>query len=283
MTFGLIASAFLLGLRHGIDWDHLAAISDIAATQDTPRRGVALSTLYVVGHASVVFVIGVVVIVTGRNLPSWADSVMTVVVGWTLVILGSYVAYTLIRYRGAVPLRSRWMIVLSTMRRGYLWLRTLLVSVPTTPVAHEHAHSGVVGFHHGDEPGEDVPASGRLPRHRHRHTHDDPFVDYTAKSALGVGMLHGVGAETPTQVLVFLAAASAGGTVAGLAVLSAFVIGLGLANSAITVGAAFGFFASRKRLWLHASLAGATAVGSLAVGALLIAGQDGVLPAFFAG
>jgi high-affinity nickel-transport protein len=149
-------------------------------------------------------------------------------------------------------------------------------------VAHEHAHSGLGGFHHGGG-AEDPPASGRLPRHRHRHTHDDPFVDYTAKSAFAVGMLHGVGAETPTQVLVFLAAASAGGSVAGLAVLSAFVIGLGLANSVITVGAAFGFFASQKRRWVHTSLAGATAVGSLAVGALLIAGQDGLLPALFAG
>lgn len=282
MTFGLIASAFLLGARHGIDWDHLAAISDIAATQDSPRRGVTLSTLYVVGHGLVVFAIGGVAIMTGHNLPGWADAAMSAVVGWTLVILGVYVAYTLIRYRGAIPLRSRWMIVLSAVRRGYLWLRGLVTS-PSAPVAHQHDHSGLGGFHHGDAAEDNEPVSGRLPRHRHQHTHDDPFADYTAKSAFAVGMLHGIGAETPTQVLVFLAAASSGGTVAGLAVLVAFVIGLGLANSAITIGAAFGFLASHKRRWVHAGLAGVTAGGSLVLGIMLIAGAEGMLPALFVG
>lgn len=283
MTLGLIASAFLLGLRHGIDWDHLAAISDIAASQDTPRRGVVLSTLYVIGHAVVVFSIGAVAIVTGQHLPGWADATMGIVVGWTLVILGVYVGYTLIRHRGSVPLRSRWMIVLSAVRRGYIAVRSRLAPTAAEPIIHEHDHAGMTSFHHG---GDEVPVEGRLPSHGHRHSHDpsqEPFTDYTTKTAVGIGMLHGVGAETPTQVLVFLAAAEAGGTLAGMSVLTAFLVGLAIANSAITFGATFGFFASSERRWVHAGLAGVTAVVSLVVGAMLITGQDGVLPALFAG
>ena len=30
---GVIVSAFLFGFRHGIDWDHIAAITDITSSQ----------------------------------------------------------------------------------------------------------------------------------------------------------------------------------------------------------------------------------------------------------
>ena len=96
-------------------------------------------------------------------------------------------------------------------------------------------------------------------------------------------MLHGIGAETPTQVLVFLAAANAGGVMAGMVVLLAFLVGLALANSAITVGAAFGFLSGKRRSWVYTTLAGATAVVSLLVGIALVAGQDAFLPALLAG
>ncbi|MDH3539119.1 MAG: hypothetical protein OEP52_03910 [Acidimicrobiia bacterium] len=283
MTFGLVASAFLLGLRHGVDWDHLAAISDIAATQDSPRRGVVMSSLYVAGHAAVVLLIGAFAIVTGRNLPDWADTLMGMVVGWTLIILGAYVGYTLIRHRGTVPLRSRWMIVLTGVRKGYIWVRSRLAREASTPIAHTHRHSALATFHHT---GDEVPAEGRLPRHSHHHVHDpadDPFTDYTPVTSIGIGMLHGVGAETPTQVLVFLAAANAGGSAAGLAVLVAFLVGLVLANSAITVSAAYGLFAANRRSWIYTGLAGATSAVSLFVGTLLVLGQDAFLPALFAG
>src|SRR3990170_1794883 len=31
-SLGVLAGAFALGLRHGIDWDHIAAITDITST-----------------------------------------------------------------------------------------------------------------------------------------------------------------------------------------------------------------------------------------------------------
>ena len=49
-------------------------------------------------------------------------------------------------------------------------------------------------------------------------------------------MIHGVGAETPTQVLIFLAAAGAGRPGGrGLRCSLAFIVGLLVANSVITV------------------------------------------------
>ena len=34
LTWSFVVAAFLLGMRHGIDWDHIAAITDIGATQE---------------------------------------------------------------------------------------------------------------------------------------------------------------------------------------------------------------------------------------------------------
>ena len=96
-------------------------------------------------------------------------------------------------------------------------------------------------------------------------------------------MLHGVGAETPTQVVTFLAAAQAGGVAAGIVVLVTFLVGLFVSNTAITVASAYGFReASRRRRW-QLGLGAVTAVVSLLVGVLFALGQDATLPAFFAG
>src|SRR5262245_65464236 len=37
--FGILVTGFVLGIRHGIDWDHIAAITDITST--TAAAGIA--------------------------------------------------------------------------------------------------------------------------------------------------------------------------------------------------------------------------------------------------
>ncbi len=96
-------------------------------------------------------------------------------------------------------------------------------------------------------------------------------------------MLHGVGAETPTQVVTFLAAAQAGGTVAGIIVLMIFLVGLFISNGVITVASAYGFREASRRRRAQLVLGTATAVISIGVGVLFVVGEDSVLPAFFAG
>src|SRR4029078_1890883 len=76
---------------------------------------------------------------------------------------------------------------------------------------------------------------------------DAPCSNYGKPTAFGIGMLHGVGAETPTQVLLFVAAAGAGGTGAGVALLVAFLVGLLGSNSLITLAGTYGFLGATKR------------------------------------
>src|SRR5919109_3085277 len=122
-SFGILLTALWLGFQHGIDWDHIAAITDITSSQDERRDSLLYGTLYALGHAVVVFTLGVLAIVAGENLPEGVDEIMTRVVGVTLLILGVYVVYSLIRHGRDFRLRSRWMLVFAGVRRGSRWIR----------------------------------------------------------------------------------------------------------------------------------------------------------------
>ena len=130
----------------------------------------------------------------------------------------------------------------------------------------------------------------RLPEapHGHRHLHvgrapDDPFMNYGKATAFGVGMIHGIGAETPTQVLIFLAAAGAGGRVGGLLVLVCFLAGLLASNSLIAIAGTFGFLAANRNFVLYATVSVLTATFSLLIGSLFLFGKGTLLPALFGG
>ena len=278
LTWGLVLAALLLGLRHGIDWDHIAAITDIAATQNSPRRGFRLGTMYVLGHAAVVLALGTVIILVGLALPEWVDAVMGKVVGVTLVALGIYVLISMIRDRGRFRPRSRWMILIGFARS--LWARLTRTAVG---LEHAHQHAAVSEAHHpsDDEWRAEVEASGRVhvPVHSHPHSHYGNPAEMGTGAAVGVGVLHGIGAETPTQVVLFLAAAGAGGVSAGLVVLVVFLVGLMVSNSIITLMTTFGFQRVADRARLYMAMGAVTAVFSLIVGAMLLFGQDTLLPA----
>lgn len=283
LAFGLLVTAFWLGVRHGIDWDHIAAITDITGTQEDRRRAIIFGTLYALGHALVVFVLGVVAIWLGGLLPPNIDEFMGRVVGVTLVILGVYVFVSLIRHGRDFRLRSRWMLIFAGVRKGARWVRERVAVGARNGEAVEQSQPVEVGdetaasfWHHGHH--------GRPGHHHHeKPERDDDYVGYGRGTAFGVGMLHGVGAETPTQVLIFLAAAQAGGRVVGVLVVLAFIIGLLASNSIITLGSAFGFLQASKNFGLYATIAVLTGVFSLLIGLLFLFGQESVLPAFFGG
>lgn len=289
LDLGLVVAAFAFGLRHGIDWDHIAAITDITASQDSPRAGLRLGTLYVLGHAAVVFVLGVAAILVGDRLPPAVDEIMGKVVGITLIMLGIYVIYSLIKHQREFRMQSRWMLALRGARGAYRWMTARRSLRSSVGVEHEHAHTMAGGYHHdAGEEGGVVSGEARLgmSSHTHRHRHPDPtdpLASYSTRTAFGVGALHGVGAETPTQVLIFLAAAGAGGPMAGLVVLVVFLLGLAISNSVITVTSAFGFLAASRRFGIYASIGAVTGVVSLGIGILFLIGRESVLPAILGG
>src|SRR5947207_3180714 len=139
---GFLITAFLFGFRHGIDWDHIAAITDITGSQDDRRSGMIFGTIYALGHALVVFLIGTGAILLGERLPRSVDTVMERIVGATLIVLGVYVFVALIRHGREFRLRSRWMLIFSGGRKLYRKVR----GGPDRDV------SGGIGDDHDDQP-----------------------------------------------------------------------------------------------------------------------------------
>ncbi len=274
--FGLLVAAFWFGFRHGIDWDHIAAISDITSSQDERRTAILFATLYALGHAAVVLALGILAIVAGDFLPESVDVAMGRVVGVTLLVLGVYVVVSLVRHGRDFRLRSRWMLVFSGVRRASRWVRRRVGGVDGGPAATTRELEMPGGWHHGHH--------GRPGHHHHTEPDpDEPFMNYGVATSLGVGAIHGIGAETPSQVIIFLTAAGAGGRGAGVAVLAAFIVGLLASNSLIAVGSAYGFLRAQRNFAVYATVAVITAIFSLVLGTLFVLGLENVLPALFAG
>jgi cytochrome c biogenesis protein CcdA len=279
LEIGLVATALALGFRHGFDWDHLAALSDIAASQQSRRRSMALATLYALGHAAVAFTIGAAVILASAHLPESVGDVMERLVGVTLVALGVWVIVSALLHDKSTRMPSRGALLVAGFRR--------LRRRRPAPVVIEHEHEHAVGEHHSHElEHEPVGAARRstaTSRHSHRHRHvaplpDDPFPTYGGGVAVSVGAVHGIGFETPTQALVFVTAAGAGSRVGGLLVLACFLLGLLAANTVVALASTFGLTgsSSRARLYTVASLV--AAVASLALGLLYLFGKGDIMP-----
>ena len=296
-------AAFTLGLRHGFDWDHIAAISDLTGTQARPRRSILIATMYVLGHALMVLALGTVAIVFGNQIPSSLDAAMGYLVGVTLVMLAVYLLWTITKTR-TVPVASRWMLVIGFVRKGVQRVRyrdRVIVIEHADEHTHAHAPDGHFrgGLHdHEHDPSElralAVPAADAnvrvdtLTRHGHLHRHvvrmpEDPFVTAGPWTAAGVGVLHGIGAETPTQILIFAAAANASGRAGFVRDPGEFRRRPGVLEHGIALGMTFGFLGARGNRVVLIALSLVTAAVSLAVGLLLLTGRSDVLPAVFPG
>lgn len=258
---------FTLGFRHGFDMDHVAAITDITGSQVLRLRAFLLSTVYALGHAVMVVALGLGIAWAGWEVPDAGR-----VIGVTLVVLGSYVLWCVATNRRP---SSRAGLITVVMRRARDQIR------PTVTVEHDHDHAHGDGTSdHGhthadlvataavDGPRLDPPsgASDPVPAHRQRHTHrhphrhDDVPAPYGVFGAFSVGMIHGIGAETPTQIL-----ALAAGTVS----LAPFLGGLFLGNTIVAAVAAIGLTERRLRV-----LNGFVGAFSLYVGIPYLLGVD---------
>jgi high-affinity nickel-transport protein len=287
----LLLGMAALGFRHGFDWDHIAAITDITSTTtsghaevDVPvvapvtahghdvgemrghshqhaargpgalhvfgesrwaheqRHAVGLASLYALGHASVVTALGVLALLLGAVLPGWVDPILEKVVGVTLVVLGVWVIYSVVQFmrgRGEFRMRSRWMLVFDLARNTWGALQARI--------------------------------------HGHEHRPSAHSTQYGPRTAFGVGMIHGIGAETGSQALLLAGVAGVTGTT-GIVILLAFVVGLLLSNTLVAVVSASGFIGAQRMRTLYVVVGAFAGVASLVIGALFIVGLGTALP-----
>jgi len=287
-VLALLAGMAVLGFRHGFDWDHIAAITDITSTttashaaEDVPaiapmprhahdagpkehghthadaspmhvlsdsrfaheqRHAIGLASLYALGHASVVMVLGVLALAVGAILPAWVDPILQRVVGVTLVLLGIWVVISVVQYvrgEGEFRMRSRWMLVFDGVR--YAWDRL----------------------------------QGRI--HGHRHEPIAHASQYGPKTAFGVGMIHGIGAETGSQALLLAGVAGVTGA-QGIVILAAFIAGLLVSNTLVAVVSATGFIGAQRLRTLYVVVGAFAGLSSLVIGLFFVAGLGAALP-----
>ena len=287
----LLLAMAALGFRHGFDWDHIAAITDITSTTtaghseaDVParapmpahghspgemrghehahtaagpgamhilaesrfaheeRHAIGLATLYALGHASVVVVLGIAALLLNAVLPDWVDPILQKVVGVTLVLLGLWVLFSVYQYlrgKGDFRMRSRWMLVFDFVRYGWGALQARI--------------------------------------HGHEHTQSAHATQYGPRTAFGVGMIHGVGAETGSQALLLAGVAGVTGAT-GIVILMAFVAGLLLSNTLVAVVSASGFIGAQRLRTVYVVVGFVAGLASLAIGLLFVFGLGTALP-----
>ena len=237
-----LLSAAALGFRHGLDYDHIAAITDISSVQSKARDAMRYGLLYVAGHAATVALLGSAAVIFRLSLPAASDRWAQRLVGITLLLLGLYVLGTFFRpsaHTHAPKTRITLLI------NGTLWVYWRM--------------SRVFG-------GTRVQAP-------------QVFKDgYGTTSTFMVGVIHGLGAETPTQILLFLMAANLGGTATGLLGLLMFIIGLFVMNTLMCASAAGLFSAVLAKPSALRALTLATSAYSIVVGTIFLLGSAAKLP-----
>jgi hypothetical protein len=271
-----VLTTFAIGLRHGLDWDHLAAITDITGTELRRRRAAALALLYAAGHGAMVFVLGLAAVAAGGRLPEWIDPAMERIIGATILLLAIGLLRSL--RSGDAPPRSRGAVLFGFLAR----VRDRMRRDRVLEVEHEHPHDHT-GMHQ-HEPIVVEAADGAVrTAHRHAHRHRVTLAEYGAGGAVAVGALHAFGAETGTQAVVLVSATGATGPTAATAVLGAFVLGVFVTTAGTTVIAARGWTNIGDRPALLRTITLTAAAASLIVGLMFLAGRSDLLPPLLGG
>jgi len=149
-------------------------------------------------------------------------------------------------------LRSRWMLLLSGV--AYLWHR---VHARMEGRAHGHRHEN---------------------GHNHEYVHEHKLMQYGPWTAFLIGIIHGIGAETGSQVLLIAAVGGAGGSAQGLLLMGSFIFGLILSNCLLVAVTTAGFLRAQSYRSVYLVVGLATGIFSLIVGLYFLTGLSGALP-----
>jgi hypothetical protein len=190
--WSILLLGFLLGMRHSLDADHLAAVASLATRNRSTRESVDLGLSWGIGHALPLFLIGAAVLLAETVIPEAFARLLEVAVGVMLVLLGGDVLRRMIT------------------RRVHF---------------HIHRHpDGLRHFHAHSHAGEEQPHDAARHEHPHRISLRALLVGMVHGMA-GSAALVLLTVETLHSVvlgLVYIALFSIG-ALAGMAVLSALI------------------------------------------------------------
>jgi ABC-type nickel/cobalt efflux system permease component RcnA len=226
-----LGTAFLLGLIHAIDVDHMIAVTAFVSSRPALRAAAGFGARWGLGHSLAVLAAGGLLLATGLRWPEGYDAIGEGLVGLMLVAVGLW-----------------------AMRRA----RKLHLHPPEEHGDHLHLHA-----HQGAEHGHK-----HAHKHDHHHPHQDSH-HHPAPAARGitlVGMLHGLAGTSAVVALVPVTLMDR--TAVGLGYLVAFGAGTMLAMTGYAVLAAIAMRqATKASVRLGRRLGAFVGVGSVVVGA----------------
>jgi cytochrome c biogenesis protein CcdA len=160
----LLMLGLLLGLRHALDADHVAAVASLTRQKQSLSSSIKQGAAWGIGHTITLFMFGSIVIFMDTIMPVYLAKKLEVAVGMMLVLLGADVLRRVIR--------SKLHFHSHQHKNGE---------------SHFHAHS-----HAGQEPSQHENL-----KHDHRHAKKIPL------RALMVGLMHGMAGSAAVILLTF--------------------------------------------------------------------------------
>jgi len=221
---GLLFMSATLGLRHGLDADHIAAITDMVGAETKAKRSLKLGLMYALGHGMVVLLIGVLAILAGQTLPDGVLKATEVLVGASLLVLGTVMLLSLWKAKGDYRYKGRVEIIMNAVR-----------TVFRRDASPRSLQIGLAG-------------------------------------AMTIGVVHGIGAETPTQLSLIGHTTQAGSFLLSAGLVLMFVIGLLMSTSLISFLTAWGFKHAKSLRLLHLLMGLAAGGYSVYLGTEIILG-----------
>ena len=208
LGFGLVA-----GIRHGIDFDHIAAITDISSSQKKSSQALFYSILYGLGHGLMVIILGGIMLILGFSLPENLNYIFGKIVGLTLISLGLYVLLSILKKGRSFRMESRWSLIFSFF--------------------------------------------GLKPK-------------FASKTSFGIGLVHGLGAETPTQIGALLVLLKTGGGMKGFLFLLSFVLGIFICNILLAILSIYGYKKIQANPKIYIAVGTLTSIFSLLIGIMFL-------------
>ncbi len=228
----ILLLGFLLGMRHAVEADHIAAVASLSSRANSIWEGVRQGAAWGLGHTLTLFLFGSIVLFVANIVPEEIVRGIEFAVGIMLIILGGDVLRHVIRDRIHFHTHTHNQNDGSDMR-------------------HFHAHS-----HKGEKKSTHDSAG-------HRHTHPKGFPI----RALLVGLMHGMAGSA---ALILLTLQTLSSPWLGLVYIAVFGVGSIAGMALFSIVIAIPLRAARHMTLVYNGLQTTIGVATIALGIFIL-------------
>jgi hypothetical protein len=226
----ILLLGFLLGMRHALEADHIAAVATLATRSRSARQAVLQGAVWGLGHTITLFLACSAALFLKTVVPERLASGLEGAVGAMLIVLG-----------------------VDLLRR--MWRDRIHFHV------HHHG-DGTVHVHAHSHAGAGAPRAMRTERtHEHEHARQFPA------RALYVGLMHGLAGSA---ALILLTLTTIGSPVTGLIYVGLFGVGSMCGMAVLSAVISVPLRGARRFAWLYAGAQAAVGLATIVIGSMLV-------------